>query len=459
VADVALSVRARATVVASAVSGLALGFAGLLLVTSLEHSLTESGDELSKDRVHDLAGQAAEGSLPRVLTSIGGESVAQVVDAGGRVLAASPNIVGGPPISDLLPPAHTPVVYTFDGAPDDNETENYRVWAMTAPTDTGTVRLYVGTSLESVGEASRTLRRTLLVGGPLLLAVLAFLIWLVIGRALRPVEDIRSEVDAISGRALDRRLNVPAVDDEIGRLAVTMNRMLERLESSSRRQRDFVADASHELQSPLAAVRAELEVALAHPAAADWETTGKDVLEDCTQMERLVRDLLFLAREESVGDLPLDEPLDLDDIVLEEAARLRSTTTLSIDASSVSAAPIRGGRDELRRLVRNLLENAAKHAGRSVVVRLSCQEQGVRLEVEDDGPGVPAEDRDRVFDRFYRADSARARDVGGSGLGLAIVRAIAERHHGTVELAADGRGACFVLLLPNEGSRERGNVH
>lgn len=442
--------RARATFLASAVSGLALFFAALILVSSLEHSLARSSDDLSEGRVRDLAGQAADSTLPRVLTSVGGESVAQVVDATGRVLAASPNIVGRPPISVFRPPTNRPAVRTVNNAPDDNETENYRVWAMTAETTAGPVRIFVGTSLESVGEASRLLRRALIIGLPLLLAVLALLTWLVIGRALRPVEDIRAEVNAITGRALERRVKVPPVKDEIGRLAVTMNEMLERLESSNRRQRDFVADASHDLQSPLAAMRSQLEVALAHPETAEWEATAKDVLDDNTQMEGLVRDLLFLAREESAVDVPLPEPLDLDEIVLQEVARVRSTSNVSIETSGVSAAPVRGSRDSLRRLVRNLLENAAKHATTSVTVRTSCDAGEARLEVEDDGPGVAPEDRSRVFDRFYRADSARTSGQGGSGLGLAIARAVAESHDGSLRLDP-GPGARFVLRLPTDG--------
>jgi signal transduction histidine kinase len=446
-----LSVRARTTLLASAVGGLALVIGAVALVVAQDRSLTHGGDDLSEARVHDLAALAAHGSLPRVLTNVDGEAVGQVVAADGRVLASSPNIVGRQEISRFRPPPGQPVVRTIDNAPDDNETENYRVWAMTAPSPTGPVRIFVGTSLESVSEASLQLRTELLVGVPVMLALLAFLTWLVIGRALRPVEDIRAEVDTITGTALDRRVPMPATDDEVGRLASTMNRMLDRLESASRQQRDFVADASHELQSPIAAVRAELEVAMAHPGSTDWPTLAKSLLADSDQMERLVRDLLFLAREDEAAGVARgrSEQVDLDDLVLQEAARLRPAAAVPIDTARVSAAPVVGDRDELRRLVRNLLENGVDYAATGVRVGLAVHGERVRLEVADDGPGVAAEDRDRVFDRFFRADQARSRRRGGTGLGLAIARAVAERHAGTLTLADTDRGALFVLDLPD----------
>jgi signal transduction histidine kinase len=448
------SVRARATVLASVVVGLTLALGALLLVVTLDESLTRSGDDLAKTRARDLASLAATGALPDRLSTIDGESVGQVVDGTGHVLAASPNLRGAGPISSFHPQGDVPVVLTVNDAPDDNETENYRIWALTAQArDGGPLTVYVGNSLESVGEASRSLRRSLLMGVPFMLALLAFCTWLVIGRALRPVEKIRAEVATISDEALDRRVTVPGSDDEVGRLAATMNQMLDRLESASRRQHAFVADASHELQSPLAALRTQLEVALRHPAGADWQATAGDLLADTDRMERLVRNLLFLAREQDNDRPRASEPFDLDDIVLEEAARSRPTAAVAVDTSRVSGAPVQGSRDELRRLVRNLLDNALTHAVTSVRLTVSCDDHVARLDVQDDGPGVPQADRERVFDRFYRADASRSTATGGTGLGLAIARAIAERHDGSLEIVGGDSGAHFVLLLPLSGDR------
>ena len=441
------SVRARTTVLASVLVGVTLVVGAIALVVTLDQSLTRNADDLAKTRAIDLASLAVTGALAQLLSNINGEGVAQVVDRSGRVLAASPNIVGNGPISTFHPTGDSPVALTIKNAPDDNETENYRVWALSAKTRDGPVSVYVGGSMESFDEASRTLRRSLTVGVPVMLAMLAFGTWLVIGRALRPVEDIRAELTTITDQALDRRVPVPKSDDEVRRLATTMDKMLDRLEWASRRQHEFVADASHELQSPLAAFRVQLEVALAHPTDADWHAIATNLLSDSDQMERLVRDLLFLAREQD-APLPHDGPIDLDDIVLQEAARVRSTTAIAIDTSNVSGAPVRGSRDDLRRLVRNVIENAVKHAGASVRLTVRCDDQHSRLDVEDDGPGVPRTDRDLVFDRFYRADAARSRNSVGTGLGLAIARAITERHHGSLRLVDSDRGAHFVLLLP-----------
>lgn len=441
------SVRARTTLFASLLVGTTLAVGALFLVVTLGQSLSRSGDDLAKSRVRDLASLAEVGGLPSVLTNIDGEGVAQVVDDSGRVLASSPNIEGEKAISTFRPSGEKPVVVTITNAPDDDEIEDYRVWALSVDTKDGPVSIYVGKSLESVEEATRTLRNSLMVAVPVTLVLLAAGTWLVIGKALRPVESIREQLTTITDEDLDRRVPVPPSDDEVARLAQTMNAMLDRLETASRKQREFVADASHELQSPLTAFRVQLEVARAHPDKADWDAVASNLLVDSGQMERLVRDLLYLAREHDQSGLPT-EAVDLDDIVLQEVARIRTTTSIILDATTVSGAPVNGSRDDLRRLVRNLLENAVHHASEKVRVRVSSEDHEAHLEVEDDGSGVPREDRDQVFDRFYRADAARSRHDGGTGLGLAIARAIAERHGGRLELVDSDGGAHFIVTLP-----------
>lgn len=436
------TVRLRTTLLATLFVGLTLTLGAITLVRTLDHSLVRSADGLDRARAQDLVTLAGLGALPAVVSNIDDNGVAQVVDGSGRVLAASPNIEGAGPITPERPEGPEPVVRTVRDAPDDNETETYRVWMLTAQTPRGVVTAYVGTSLEAVPESSQVLRRVLWAGVPVTVLLIGVCTWLLVGRALRPVEKIRSRVAGISERQLDQRVPVPAADDEIRRLAVTMNGMLDRLDQAHRRQRDFVADASHELQSPVAAIRAQLEVALAHPGGVDWRTLADDLLSDCGHMERLVRDLLFLART----DLPPTEVprtwLDLDDLVLEEVARAGSP----IDATAVSAAPVLGHADELRRLVRNLLENAQRHAAGRVTVSVGQQGRETVLAVSDDGAGVPREERERIFDRFHRGDTAR--DGAGTGLGLAIARSIAERHGGTLVVADSAVGARFELRLP-----------
>ena len=443
------TLRTRTTVLATALTAVTLVVGAVVLVLALQDRLTVSGDGLSRTRVADLLDLAERGELPRTIRNIDDEGVAQVVAADGRVLAASSNVSGEPAIAEA-DAGSEPVVRTLE-APDDDEIEEYRIWLAAGPSPDGRVTVYVGTSLESVTEATRTLRNALLVGVPLVLLLLAGALWWVVGRGLRPMDRIREEVDGIDEDRLAHRVPESPVDDEVGRLAVTMNRMLDRLEAAQSRQRAFVADASHDLQSPLAAQRAQLEVALAHPDRTDAATLAQELLATTDQLEQLVRDLLFLAAADADASGPRPGPLDLEDIVLEEVTRARTAATVAVDTSGVSAAPAVADRGDVQRIVRNLLDNALAHARTSVEVRSSADGEGVRLDVVDDGPGIAAEDRERVFDRFHRGDPARSRHTSGSGLGLAIARTLAERNHGTLVLAdgADGpAGAHFVLRLP-----------
>jgi signal transduction histidine kinase len=444
------STRSRATLLATVVSGAALAAGALLLMLSLDRSLHASSEELARGRLADLALLAAHEQLPSTLDTIGGEGVGQAFTSDGRVLAASPNITGRPAITSAAASTR-PVTRLLRGAPDDSETETYRVWVSSVATPRGPVTLVAGASLESVGEASRTLRRNLTIGVPVLTLLIALGTWRVIGRTLRPVEEIRAQVAAISQDRLDRRVPVPPAGDELSRLAVTMNEMLDRLEDGHRRQRDFVADASHELQSPITALRTQLEVSLVRDAE-DWQATVRALLADTAEMERLVHDLLYLAGRDVASGVHRSAMLDLDDVVLEEARRLRDTSSVEIDTSAVSAAPVRGDAGDLRRLVRNLLENAVRHASSVVQVCLAVRGGVVELTVADDGPGIAPEDRERVFDRFYSTDGGRSPGAG-SGLGLAIARRVALDHGASLDVVdGDLPGAHFRLVLAGDSA-------
>lgn len=440
----AATLRARTTLVVVLLTGLTLAIGAIALLVTLRAQLQANGDDADRARVRELVAAAEAGALPEEL-EVTDDGVAQVVATDGSVLAASPNVADQPRIADLAPDSGLDV--TTLRAPDDDETEEYRLWAGTADTPTGPVAVYVGTSTERVNEAVRELRRALQVGVPLVLLLLGLFTWYAVGRALRRVDAITAEVAEITDAQLHRRVPESAVDDEVGRLARTMNTMLARLEQARDRQRAFVADTSHDLQSPLAAQRALLEVALSEPAGADLTLLARELLSVNADLERLVRDLLFLASYDAGAAPPERVPLDLDDIVLEEVARARTATGVRLDTGAVSAAPVRGDRAELQRLVRNLLDNAVRHADSAVTLRVDVNGEA-QLEVQDDGPGVAEADRPRVFDRFYRGDTARSRHDGGSGLGLAIARTIAERHGGSLELAESESGARFVLRLP-----------
>jgi len=270
-----------------------------------------------------------------------------------------------------------------------------------------------------------------------------------VGRALAPVEAIRAEVDAISATALHRRVPDPPADDEIGRLARTMNRMLERLERAQARQRRLVSDASHELRSPVAAIRQHAEVALAHPGRTSAAELAETVLAEDLRLQRLAEDLLLLTRADEHTLALRRRPVDLDDLVFDEARRLRAVSGLRVDTSQVSAGRVDGDAAGLRRVLRNLGDNAARHAEGRVAFSVAERDGVVLLEVDDDGPGVPEADRERVFERFVRLDDARARDGGGSGLGLAIVAELVAAHGGTVAIGASPAGGTRVgVSLP-----------
>ena len=280
------------------------------------------------------------------------------------------------------------------------------------------------------------------------MVIVAVTTWLIVGRALRPVESIRREVEAITTAGLDRRVPEPATGDEIGRLARTMNRMLRRLESATERQRIFIADASHELRSPLTGIRTQLEVDLAHPEQADWQRTDRDVLDETIRMQRLVDDLLLLARADDDRFVAQHRRVDLDDIVLAEAHRLPTRTHHQLDIAAVAAGRIDGDPDQLAQLVRNLLDNAARYATNRITIAVTESIGRVVLIVADDGPGIPDADRARVFERFTRLDAARDRDHGGTGLGLAIADEIAKAHHATITIDNNHPGARFTVTFP-----------
>lgn len=446
--------RARTTAAACAVVGVALlgGGAGLLAVT--RHSLVASIDAGAAARAADIAAQAVQGPLPPTLAVRSGEeALVQVVDANGRVVAASANLEGQTAITTLRPSAGGPATATLRNLPIGDQQEAFRVVARSATSPSGPLTVYVASSLAGTEESVAAVRGVLLLGLPLLLAIVGGTTWVIVGRALHPVEAIRAEVADISVAALQRRVPEPGVDDEIGRLARTMNDMLDRLQASADRQRRFIGDASHELQSPLATGRAELEVAISHPDTADWASTAATLLAENERMTRLVQDLLYLARadEGATAGRPLSV-MDLDDVVLAEVARARSHGRVPIDVSQVSGAEVCGRADDLRRVVRNLLDNAARHARTGVTVSLGAAGAHVELVVADDGPGVHGFDRDRIFERFHRLDENRSRDTGGSGLGLAIARDVVRAHGGEIVVEAGDPGARFVVRLPAPGS-------
>ncbi|MEU0036109.1 HAMP domain-containing sensor histidine kinase [Streptomyces sp. NPDC006333] len=332
------------------------------------------------------------------------------------------------------------VTFSEGSATLDGDTADYRFAAVEVSVKSkGALTVYAGAPLSAEQGAVRTALTVMLTGFPLLLAVVSAVTWRVTRRALRPVEGIRSEMAAITASEdLARRVPVPDTQDEVAGLARTTNETLAALETSVERQRRFVADASHELRNPIASLRTQLEVGAAHPELLD--VTG--AVEDTVRLQRLAADLLLLARLDA-GERPSGTRFDLAALAREEVSRRPGVTVEGASAEVV------GSRGQLARLLGNLLDNARRHARGRVAVTLRTEGTWAVLEVADDGAGVPAADRERIFERFVRLDEARSRDDGGAGLGLAIARDVALRHGGTLTVGeARGGGALFTLRLP-----------
>lgn len=437
------SIRGRTTAVAVALVGIALLVGAVALVSVLRGTLTASVLADARLRAAEIASQLTEGTVPED-ASLGSSDdiLVQVLDADGAVVAASADAPATALATGLSGGGHATV-----NLPDDDDP--FLVVAVAAETPEGRRTVLVARTLDLVEESTELVAGLLAIGLSLLLMVVGITAWLLVGRALAPVEAMRREVEEITGSELHRRVPIGGGGDEIARLATTMNGMLERLERAYARQRQLVADTSHELRSPIASIRQHAEVALAHPGRTTTSELAETVLAEDLRLARLVDDLLLLSRaDERILGMER-RPVDLDDLVLAAARALRNERRLEVDATGVSGGRVTGDAEGLRRVVDNLAENAARYARSRVSFSLAEEGGSVVLRVDDDGPGIPAADRDRVFERFVRLDAARARDGGGSGLGLAIVAELVAVHGGSVTIGkAPLGGARVEVRLP-----------
>ncbi|MBT2493199.1 HAMP domain-containing histidine kinase [Streptomyces sp. ISL-96] len=465
------SVRARAALGATVVVAVALVAAGLAVLLVLRANLIDQADLQAEVDAQNVASQVAVGRPYGDLEWPDGRPV-QVVGEDGQVLAVSEDLEaiqgagssgvrvggGGPDRSDGSgedddddDPGRGEVSsdapsLSSGSATVDGERADYRFAAVEATTPRGrTVTVYAGAPLAAEQAAVGTVREAMLIGLPALLVVVGGVTWLVTRRALRPVEGIRREMAAITASEdLSRRVPEPDAHDEVARLAVTTNETLAALEASVERQRRFVADASHELRSPIASLRTQLEVGAAHPELLDVEGAVRDTV----RLQGLAADLLLLARLDA-GERPGQGRVDLGALVREEVSQ-RTADRVPVAVEGSGVFEVTGSRGQLARVLGNLLDNAQRHARSSVGIRLRGVGGGaVIVEVADDGAGVPVGERERIFERFVRLDDARARDDGGAGLGLAIARDVATRHGGSLRVGeGEGGGALFTLRLP-----------
>jgi signal transduction histidine kinase len=444
-------VRMRATLAASVVVALALAVGGIALVVLLRRSLTNGVDATALLRARDIAGQLQAGSLPATVATIGQDaSLVQIVTPDGMVLASSANITGDPPLSGPPPSGTTPVIRTSHDLNVGSSGEAFRVVALRVPTGARTYLVYVATSTRSVDQTITATSALLIIGLPVLLLLVAGATWAVAGAALRPVESIRARTASITSRDLSARVPEPATEDEVARLARTMNDMLTRLERAADQQRRFSADAAHELRTPLTTLRTRAEVALAHPERTDWIATTRLVLNQAEAMSLLVNDLLLLARADAHQLLPHRSDVDLDDLILTEAARLREHHTRDISVAALEPVCVRADPVQLARALSNLGDNATRHAHTRIQLALTHTTEYATITIADDGPGIPPNQAEAIFDRFTRLDDARDHDHGGTGLGLPIARELIKAHGGELHLTRPGLlpGAAFTITLP-----------
>ena len=441
------SLRLRLTLLTAGLLCVTLIVGAVVLTTVLSGSRVAALDDLVRARASTVAALAVDDRLPQTLPVAEPGEIAQLLDPAGRVIASSPNASQTLPV---LPSAEVAAMLAeADGEPLARATtasayDPQARAAVLATTYQGADATVVATvPLGEVQGLLRAVRVSLGVVVPLLTALLAGAIWIVLGRALHPVEQLRRAAAQVARSGGPGALPIPRADDELGALARTLNEMLDRIEVGAARQRAFVADAAHELRSPLAALRASIEVARTHPAAYPSAELAGDLEGEVLRMQALVDDLLMLAR---VGSTPVVRAdVDLARVARDaaDAARPAAASGRSTPAMETSGAGhAQGDEAAVGRVVRNLLENAVRHAAARVRVSVA---DGVVV-VEDDGNGVADADRERVFERFVRLEESREREAGGTGLGLAIAREIAREHGGDVVLADSPLGGLSATL-------------
>ena len=439
--------RARTTAVAVAVVGATLIVGVIGLLGLLRNRLIAGIDQTATARATDVAALVEGGALPRRFELPGEDrSVVQVLDEQGHVIAGTDEgLTNLPPITS---DGENPIVFTMTST-EHHQRTSMRVAGLAVSTQSGRYLVYAAQPREAADRTVRAVAVALLAGLPAVLGLVGLITWRSIRRALTPVHRITNEVSMISERALNRRVPVPDSRDEIAELATSMNLMLQRVEDAVQRQNRFTADASHELRSPLTSLRMQVEVAAMDPDLVAFVATSVGLLADLDRLDQLVIDLLALARVDAKA--AASARVDLSDIAIAELARRPSGIPVALGLPAHRVI-VHGVTEQLSRAIRNVLDNAQRHARSQITMRLHAVNGIATIEITDDGRGIAAEDRERVFERFTRLDAARRSDDGGAGLGLAITRSIIESHGGTI-IATDphdvgGDGARFVISIP-----------
>ena len=449
-----LGIRTRIVAVTTAVTAVVLVLAALTLAAGVWRAERAALDDRMRAVAAEIGTLVEENRLPTTLP-ISGAGFVQVVDASGAVVSASTaadRLNALLTVDEIAAAREDPVEVPASRVAASGQ---LRAVALDAGPESRRLTVLVASPAESPATSQRGLWLGLLIWVPLLVLLVAWLLWRAVGAALAPVDRLRAGAERIGvdssadtrGGAAPARLPVPGPDDEIRALAITLNGMVDRLDAASTAQQRFIADAAHELRSPVASLRMQIEVA-EHIGEGD-ELAG-ELRPDVERLSRLVDDLLLLARAGSPQSAHRPEPVDAAGLVGDLAGRYGSAR-VPIDVTTAGPAWAEVDRSGLERCVINLVDNALRHARSRVGMTVHETDDALSIDVIDDGAGIPEVDRERVFDRFTRLDEARAQDAGGSGLGLSIVRELVRRDGGEVCLLdrPDGSpGLLARIILP-----------
>lgn len=439
-------VRVRSTLLSVSVVFVSLTVGSFVIIELYENRLIDNVDATIEQQVADRVRLLDNGGAQDSLTSsFAQEAFVWIGSADGELIAHGgvvfplvnpvPEVIGQTVTSELL---------VEERKPDETEIELHSYRIASGQSTSGDV-VIAATGLEVIDEALVDLGRLFLIAVPILTLLVGALGWIVAGRALRPVAAIRSRAEAISGTTLAERVPVPDTHDEVQDLAATVNGMLERIEQHDLAIRQFTSDASHELKSPIANIKAMVETRTSIDPS--WTATQQTLTRETERLGDLVDNLLFLATHQDSRPRSRSS-VALDELLFAEAELLTATTDLRVDLSSVEPASVDGSVSDLSRLVRNLVDNAARHARQRVRFTLTSSGGTTTLVVSDDGAGISQDQRASVFERFTRLDEARDRDAGGTGLGLSIVAQIADAHGANVRIEdADLGGAAFEVVF------------
>lgn len=453
-------VRKRATASAVGVVALALLIGGVALIASLQGSLIGSTESAARQEAQEvivhLRDQDVGDAGGYVAGTVHAGQIVQILNPVGAVVAAQVPGAGEKPLTTLRPAPDQILTEDVTGVEGLRDPGEFLIVATAVRLNDGPYTVVVASRVQVLAETVATVSWYLLGAAPLLLLVVGVLVWQLVGRSLQQVERIRGQVASIDGERLNERVDVPQTKDEIQSLALTMNTMLERLQSSDSAQRRFISDASHELRGPVATLRAGVEVAAADPSGKSWHERRNILFEETSRLHLLVEDLLALAKAHDGGFRLNEEDVDLDDVVDRETRRLRKTSAHVITAD-LTPVRIRGDARRVGQVLRNVLDNADRHAVSRIHISLNPGEGGAGavITVDNDGGPVPEADRQRVFERFVRLDASGSREGGGSGLGLAIAAGIMSAHHGSIHATESPLGHCrFAMVFP--GPKEVG---